>query len=81
MQGNAARNSLENPGINNWDFSLTKSTRINERTNLQFRAEFFNGWNHPQFGNASTSVGPNFGVISSLREQPRSFQFSFKARF
>ena len=81
IEGNAGRHTLQQPGINNWDMSLQKSFAITERLNAEVRAEAYDVWNHPQFGNASTSVGPNFGVISSLREQPRSFQFSFKARF
>jgi hypothetical protein len=82
VQGTAARNSLENPGINNWDFSVTKATRINERTNLQFRAEFFNGWNHPQFGPPNAGLTPGqFGRISGLLINPRQVQFALRLVF
>ncbi len=47
--GNAGRNTLEGPGIKNVDFSIMKSTSIGERYNVQFRAEFFNISNHPNF--------------------------------
>lgn len=79
VQGNAARNSLKMPGISNWDFALLKDTRVSERFLLQFRAEFFNGWNHTQFGDANTSLRTgDFGRISGLRTDPRELQFGVK---
>jgi len=82
IQGNAGRNSLIEPGINNWDFSITKSTRIKENTNLEFRAEFFNGWNHEQFGPENSSlVAGQFGRISSSLEPPREVQFALRLVF
>jgi len=44
-----ARNILASPGYKNFDFSLYKNTRIAERVDTQFRAEFFNVLNHPNF--------------------------------
>jgi hypothetical protein len=44
--GNAGRDSLTGPGYADWDLSLLKSTKLTERTRLQFRAEFFNILNH-----------------------------------
>ncbi len=82
VQGNAARNSLEMPGINNWDFVVMKDTRVSERLLTQFRAEFFNGFNHTQFGDASTSLTPGvFGRINGLRISPREIQFGLKLIF
>ena len=82
VQGNSARNSLEMPGINNWDFSITKDTKLTERFNLQFRAEFFNGWNHTQFGDANTGVVPGqFGRIASVNVAPREVQFALRLVF
>jgi Carboxypeptidase regulatory-like domain/TonB dependent receptor-like, beta-barrel/TonB-dependent Receptor Plug Domain len=49
-QGNAPRNVLDGPSYKNFDFSVTKNNRLTERVNLQFRAEFFNIANHPNFG-------------------------------
>jgi len=67
------------PGINNWDLGLLKDTSITERLTTQFRAEFFNAWNHTQFGDAATSLSPgSFGVISSLRVPARRMQFSLR---
>jgi hypothetical protein len=77
-QGSAGRNSLQMPGLNNWDFTLLKDTRIKENLLVQFRAEFFNGWNHTQFGDADTGLGTTFGKISSTRVNPREVQFALK---
>ena len=48
--GNLQRDFLSGPGITNLDFSVSKETRITEQVRLQFRAEFFNILNHPNFG-------------------------------
>ncbi|HYU44586.1 MAG TPA: TonB-dependent receptor [Terriglobales bacterium] len=47
--GNLGRNSLVGPTYKQWDFALYKNTAIGERMKLQFRAEFFNLLNHPNF--------------------------------
>jgi len=44
--GNAGRNIIRGPGFQNWDFSIFKNIPINERYRFEFRAEFFNIWNH-----------------------------------
>lgn len=46
---NAGRNTLATPRINNWDLTASKTFSIGERYNLQFRADFFNAFNHPQY--------------------------------
>ena len=53
--GNAPRNSERTPGIENFDFTVTKRTRISEGTAVEFRTEFFNVFNHPQYGIGSVS--------------------------
>ena len=87
LQGNAGRNSLEVPGINNWDISIFKHTPISERLNTELRAEFYNAWNHVQFAAPSSSLTPGvFGVISpssgpsatGLLVPPRVIQLAFK---
>jgi hypothetical protein len=45
----AARNLIQAPGLNNWDISFFKRFAINERHTIEFRAEMFNAFNHPQF--------------------------------
>jgi hypothetical protein len=47
--GNLGRNALRGPTYKQWDFALYKNTAISERVNVQFRAEFFNVLNHPNF--------------------------------
>jgi hypothetical protein len=54
--GNAPRDTLIGPGLATWDFSLMKETRIRERLNLQFRAEFFNILNHANFNTPNLIV-------------------------
>jgi hypothetical protein len=49
QNGNADRRFFHGPGINNWDIALVKDTSLTERLKLQFRAEFFNAFNHAQF--------------------------------
>jgi hypothetical protein len=65
--------------INNWDIGAFKHTAITERLNTEFRAEFYNAWNHVQFGAPYGSFAPGaFGVITSVLEQPRVIQLAFK---
>ena len=64
--GNTRRNSLHGPGINNFDFSLQKDTKITERTSFQIGIEAFNLFNHTQFNNPTARVNSgNFGRITS----------------
>jgi hypothetical protein len=76
--GNMGRNTLRAPGITQWDFSLFKNTLIAEHLNVQFRMEFFNFMNHPNFRVPnSTPEQAGFGVITSA-EEPRRIQFGLK---
>jgi TonB dependent receptor len=60
--GNLGRNVIIGPGFSNVDFSLLKNTKMNERVNLQFRAEVFDVFNHASFGQPGRIVGtPAFG--------------------
>jgi hypothetical protein len=72
LVGNSGRNRFYGPGFTTVDFSIFKNTRITERIKAQFRAEFFNIMNHPNFAapnflnDANNSIGtPNAGVIAS----------------
>jgi hypothetical protein len=79
--GNASRRFFSGPGIVNTDFALHKSTPITERTAVEFRAEFFNIFNHTQFNNPSGNFSSsNFGVVTSARD-PRIGQLSLKFVF
>jgi Carboxypeptidase regulatory-like domain/TonB-dependent Receptor Plug Domain len=64
--GNAPRFPLYGPGINNWDVSLMRNVMLGERLRMQFRAEFYNAMNHPNFSNPNTTIGnANYGKITS----------------
>jgi hypothetical protein len=79
--GNAGRNILRGPGFQNVNASLVKNTSLNERLNLQFRAEAFNLFNHPNLNLPDNFLGsPTFGRISSARD-PRHIQFGVKLLF
>jgi hypothetical protein len=54
--GNLGRNTIIGPGLAQIDFAVVKDTRIREAARAQFRAEFFNIFNHPQFGQPNTSL-------------------------
>jgi Carboxypeptidase regulatory-like domain/TonB dependent receptor len=62
--GNMGRNIFRGPGFVNWDASVSKYWRLGEKFQLQFRAEFFNLLNHPNF--SPTSIGAELGRPSSL---------------
>ena len=77
-QGNAARNILDGAGYKNFDFSLTKNNRITEGLNMQFRAELFNIFNHPNFGLPNSNISQvNKGTITSVADG-RDIQLGLK---
>jgi hypothetical protein len=76
--------SVKGPGIDNWDTSIFKNVSITKegRASLQFRAEFFNVWNHTQFGMPNaTQGGGSFGQITSQANQPRLVQFALRIKY
>ncbi len=76
--GNSGRNIVEIPGLNNWDTSFVEQIPIQERIQAQFRAEFFNLFNHSQFGQPDLTVGDVlFGAIRTARD-PRIVQLALK---
>jgi hypothetical protein len=83
--GDLGRNIYRGPFQQNWDFSLLKTFRVTERQTLRFTADFFNVWNHANFGNpSSTDVEGNpsaFGKIVSTVGTPRLIQFSLRWAF
>ena len=69
-------------GITNFDFSGQKNFRATERFTVQFRAEFFNLFNTPQFGRPGTALGnAQFGIISGQANSPRQIQLGLKLLF
>ncbi len=83
--GNTGVGIILGPGQLNFDTSLSKTTKvggINEGATLQFRAEFFNLLNHPQFSNPATNFAlGNFGQITSTSVNPRLIQLALKYMF
>ncbi len=73
---------LRDAGIDNWDFSVGKTTTVHDNINIVFRAEAFNLINRTQFGDPNvTSSSSIFGVITSQQNQPRLLQFSLRANY
>lgn len=84
--GNAGRDILRGPGQVNFDAGIGRNFRldaIRENSQLQFRGEFFNFANHPQFNNPGSNRGASttFGIISSTAVSPRIVQFALKYVF
>jgi hypothetical protein len=81
--GNSARNSLFGPNLFRWDNGFIKNTRITERLNLEFRAEFFNILNHPSFDvpASNISVPSQVGRITSTVSTARDIQFGMRLSF
>jgi len=83
--GSLGRNVVIGPTFNNTDFSISKNTRLSENFRLQFRAEFFDIFNHANFGQPGNIVGsPAFGRITNTRfptgesGSSRQIQFAIK---
>jgi Carboxypeptidase regulatory-like domain/TonB dependent receptor len=94
--GNAGKGIIQGSGVNNWDVNLAKNFNITERHRVQFRAEFFNAFNHPQFDDpvmqprvldaAGRVLNPDAGKITSasdfgFRQTERVIQFGLKYIF
>jgi hypothetical protein len=78
--GNSGATVLSGPGLLNWDLGVEKAFALDEKaTQLRFRAEMFNAWNHAQFlqPNGDAGAGANFGRISGTRS-PRVMQLALK---
>ena len=82
-QGSLGDNTNYGPSLKNVDFSVFKDIPFTERFRLQIRGEFFNLFNHPQFGMPDSGYGDsNFGKITStLAGTERHVQLSLKLLF
>jgi hypothetical protein len=87
--GNVGRNSFYGPSYKNFDMVIAKTTKITERINLEFRSEYYNLFNHPNFqqpdnfitdgalfGQSSAEVGRNDSTTGA-----RQLQFGMKLHF
>lgn len=95
LLGNIGRNTLRSGGINNFDLSVAKKTMVTERVRAEFRADFFNAFNHPKFGiptaagDAFSSVTSSFVTVSSQNflnprigaDTPRVIQLALRLEF
>lgn len=80
--GNSGRNILYGPGEDNIDFGLHRIFVIREQKTLEFRAEAFNLFNHPQFANPGSTIGTTTaGVISATAVPNRQTQFALRLTF
>jgi len=94
--GNAGKGIIQGSGVNNWDVNFSKNFMFRERHRVQFRAEFFNLFNHAQFDDpvlqpavrnaAGQLLNPNAGRITSasdfgFRQTERVVQLGLKYTF
>jgi hypothetical protein len=86
--GNLGYNTMTGPGYATFDFSILKNIPVTETTHVQFRTEFFNFTNHPNFSLPDSTPflnngtrDPNAGRITSTRSSARQIQFALKYVF
>jgi hypothetical protein len=86
--GNAPRTPVSGPRFVNTDLSLIKHFQVRERMQMDFRAEFFNLLNHPQFylsgggsGMQDINQAATFAVVNQTVNNPRVIQFALKLMF
>jgi hypothetical protein len=77
--------NIRSDGVKNFDFAIFKNTKFgqDERYGVEFRAEYFNGFNHPQFNppNSGCCGGTSFGQVTSQYNLPRLIQFALRFTF
>jgi hypothetical protein len=77
--------NIRTDGMKNFDFAVFKNTKFgpDERLGAEFRGEFFNGFNHPQFSppNSGCCGSTSFGQVSSQYNLPRLIQFALRITF
>ena len=86
--GNSGVGNILGPGQDDWDMSLAKLIKIRESQTLEFRAEFYNTFNNPQFANVldtdandRAANGGGLGTITVTSVNPRVIQFGLKFLF
>jgi hypothetical protein len=94
--GNSGVGTVLGPGQFNWDISILKNTKITERVNMQFRTDFYNAFNHPQFADpggstfgtvgfeditGTTPTGAEDVAITHTNVNPRLIQFGLRFTF
>jgi len=90
--GNEPRNSVHGPGYQDWDISVMKSFPVREQMHFEFRADFFNLWNHTSFLTGPTGSDGQFEPVAvelgtsqmgfpQAARDPRLIQFALKFLF
>lgn len=81
--GNESRvdSGLRAAGVANFDFSANKSFNVTEKAKLKFSGEIFDLFNHPQFGQPGTNLGPSLGVVTNQDSIPRVVQLALRFSF
>jgi Carboxypeptidase regulatory-like domain/TonB-dependent Receptor Plug Domain/TonB dependent receptor len=79
--GNSSSGNLLGPGVELWDLSAIKNIKFGERATFQFRAEFFNAFNHTNFDLVTVNTdSSSYGQVTSAHD-PRQIQFGAKLNF
>ncbi|HTM47332.1 MAG TPA: carboxypeptidase regulatory-like domain-containing protein [Bryobacteraceae bacterium] len=80
--GNVGVNAMRGPGLWNYDMGVAKAFKITEAKRVEFRASFFNLFNHANFSNPSSSLtSPTFGQLTGTTGDPRIIEFGLKLYF
>ena len=80
--GNFPRNLIDSPNFSQVDISLTKMTRFYEKANVEFKANFINAFNHPNFGFGDVTFdNANFGRVNTTRGSERQINFILSINF
>ena len=80
--GNSGRNIAFSDGLKSVDVTLEKAFNVTEGTRFQFRSEFFNILNHPNFGLPNSTVNsPQFGTVGRTSTTSRQIQLSLRFRY
>jgi hypothetical protein len=80
--GNVGRNTVYGPGMQTLDLALARAFNLTERAKFQFRAEFFNAFNHINLGTPDRFVNtPQFGTISEAATPGREIQLGARVSF
>ena len=83
--GNSGTGIVDGPGQANLDLALSRTVSFkwyHDKSSLEFRVEFYNALNHPQFANPDTNLAsPTFGVINSTAVNPRVGQLALRYSF
>jgi hypothetical protein len=85
--GTLGGGTLTSPGLAQMDFSMMKNFNVSESHRIQFRADFFNFFNRPNFGSPATGIftneiaNPSAGRIDSTRGSARVLQLGLRYTF